>query len=93
MSYVQRNLEPGDLIVSTHDMRAWETEERRGTSGEWILKGEQALVINTWIAGNQIRIRVLRDQRVLLFSCPAHVVYRNWRIANVGLGLPVTGSL
>jgi hypothetical protein len=85
MSSVQRSLEPGDLIVATHDMRAWETDERRGVSGEWVLKGEQALVINTWHAGNQIRIRVLRDLRVLLFSCPTHVVYRNWRIANTGI--------
>lgn len=85
MSSVQRNLEPGDLIVALNDLRAWETDQKRGWSHVYILKGQQALVINTWLVGNQLRMRVLRNLRVLLFSCPAHVVYRNWRIANSSL--------
>jgi hypothetical protein len=72
---------PGDLIVARVAMRAWEDDSRRGTNGEVIQAGEQAMVVQTWEVGNQRRMRVIHDQRLLVFSCAAHVVRRNWKVA------------
>lgn len=76
----QRNLESGDLIVALKDMRAWESQDKRGSNGSYILKGQQALVISTWLVGHHLRIQVLREQRILIFSNKEHVVSSNWNI-------------
>lgn len=91
MSYIDLDsLEPipGDLVMARRDMRGWESEDRRGVSGEWMLTGEQAMVIDTWSHGNQRRIRVIRDLRIILFSCPDHVVRKNWKVVGPAPRLP-----
>lgn len=86
-------LEPiaGDLIVALNPMRAWEEDRRKGHNGLHIQKGEQALVLATWTEGNQLRIRVVRDNRIILFSCPEHAVRKNWKVAVPAPRLPTSG--
>jgi len=94
MSYIDLDsLEPipGDLVVARVDMRSWVSDLERGTSGDWILTGEQAVVLETWEDGTKRRIRVLRDDRILLFSCPGHVVRRNWKVVATAPRLPTSG--
>jgi hypothetical protein len=84
MSSTYLDVLPGDLLVALRPMRAWENDRAKGTSGCPIGAGEQALVLETWTEGHQRRVRVIRDQRLLLFSCPDHVACRNWRLARRG---------
>lgn len=88
-------LEPiaGDYVVALNPMRAWESEVRKGHHGPYIQKGEQALVLATWEEGNQLRMRVVRDNRILLFSCASYAVRKNWRIAVAAPRLPTSGCL
>ena len=84
-------LVPGDFVVAVHEMRAWESEDKRGWSDHWIRQGEQATVIGTWLVGNQLRVRVFRDNRFHLFSCAAHCVFKNWKVVNAAPRLPTSG--
>lgn len=84
-------LVPGDYIVAVHDMRAWENEDKCGWSDYWIHVGEQALVVQLWEVGNQQRVRVFRNDRFLLFSCQAHCVFKNWKVAMAAPRLPTLG--
>ncbi len=72
---------PGTLVVALNTMRAWESDDRRGTVGEYIRVGEQALVLAGWITGNQLRLRVFRNNRTLLFSSASHAAHKNWKVA------------
>jgi len=74
----------GDLLAAALPMRAWRTPEVRGDDGHVMARGEHALVVGTWMVGNQRRIKAVVGQRVLLFSCPDHAVARNWRLARRG---------
>ena len=84
---------PGDLLVALRPMRAWEDDRAKGTHGCPIRPGEQALVLESWLEGAQRRVRVIRDQRLLLFSCPDHAVAKNWGLARrsqpIGSGGPM----
>lgn len=71
---------PGDIVAAVHEMRAWETDEKRGWSGHWIQQGDQAMVIQTWFVGNQRRVKVMCNNRFMLFSCGDHCVFKNWRM-------------
>lgn len=74
-------LEPGAFLIAQRSMRSWEDVDTKGTSGTVISVGQQALLIATWLVGEQRRFRVIRDERILLFSCPDHVTFRNWKVA------------
>ncbi len=82
---------PGDLVMARVCMRAWESEERKGLNGAYIDRGEQALIITTWSVGNQLRIKLLRDQRLLVFSCAEHCVRKNWKVVRPAPRLPTLG--
>lgn len=82
---------PGDLVLALNAMRSWEQDSYRGFRGEMIMAGEQALVLETWTVGNQRRMRVVRDQRILLFSCAEHAVRRNWRVVVLAPRIPTSG--
>lgn len=75
---------PGDLAVSLVPMRAWEDDNRRGDDGLALAAGQHVLVIDTWLVGKQLRLRVVYDERVIVFSCPLRVVDRNWKVAREG---------
>jgi len=87
-SSVDREPAVGDLIVALQPMRAWASDDRRGTEGRIIEEGQQAIILATWDVGNQRRIRACHDGDVLLFSCPNHVLSRNWLIAQELGGKP-----
>lgn len=82
---------PGDYVMALNAMRSWEQDSYRGFMGEMIMAGEQALVLETWTVGNQRRVRVVRDQRILLFSCAEHAVRRNWRVVMPAPRMPTSG--
>lgn len=82
---------PGDLIVALNVMRAWTSDTTRGHSSIHIQKGEQALVIQAWEVGNQLRLRVLRASRILVFSCPLHAFWQNWEVARTAPRFPTSG--
>ena len=71
---------PGDLIQAMNDMRSWETDEVRGTSGEWVFKCDQVLLVQVWDVGRQRRYRVLCKNRLLLFSSTLVGAALNWKI-------------
>ena len=71
---------PGDLVIAKNSMRAWETDDVRGKRGSYIDEGNQALVLETWVVGNQRRLRVLFNNRVLVFVCRDMITYKNWDI-------------
>lgn len=74
----------GDLVAATRSMRAWRAADVRGDDGHVMAPGERALVIGTWLVGNQRRLSAVVGQRVLLFSCPDHAVARNWCLVRRG---------
>ena len=86
-------LVPGDFVVAAHEMRAWVNEDVRGDSNVWIRQGEQATVVETWLVGNQRRVRVFRNNKFLLFSCKEHCVFRNWKLVTPAPRLPTSGCL
>jgi len=85
--------EPGDMLIALNCMRAWESQFVRGKIGDWILVGEQVFVISTTMVGNQIRLFVIRDNRIMTFSSLPHVVCRNWNIVKSVTGNHASDSL
>lgn len=84
---------PGDLIVALNDVRAWESETKRGMSMTWMHKGEHALLVATWMVGKQYRLAVLHNHRIMFFSHPYHTLHRNWFIANREPEMPVSSNV
>ncbi len=74
----------GDLLAAVNPMRAWRSEQERGTDGAVIAPGERVLVIGTWLVGNQRRVSVVCGQLILLFSCADHAIAKNWRLVQRG---------
>lgn len=83
---------PGDMIIALNSMRAWETQNIRGKYGEYINKGEQVLVLSTHTCGHHLRLTVLRDNRILFFSCASYALHKNWKMASQITGFPTSGS-
>jgi hypothetical protein len=75
---------PGDLIVLTVPMRAWEDDDRRGRSGPDVPTGTALLVIEIWEVGSRVRLRVVYDDRIIVISCRKRVTERNWKLAREG---------
>jgi hypothetical protein len=91
MSSVERFPQPlpGDVVHAVHRMRAWEDDFKRGTDGAWIEAGQQALVLQLWHVGRQrVRVRMLFNDRIAVFSCLARDLTRNWHVANRQLSSP-----
>ena len=74
----------GDMIVSLVPMRAWESDERKGEDGMRIPSGQPVLVIDAWTVGKRLRLRVIYDDRIVVFSCPLRVACRNWKLTCEG---------
>jgi len=73
---------PGDLVVALKESRAWESELVRNLNGDVIQVGEIAMVLYTYDVGAQLRMHVLRNNRIMLFSCARRVWSQNWKIAS-----------
>lgn len=72
-------LVPGDIVVVQRKMRAWVSDLERGTDGAWVRPGDVGLIVETWSVGNQVRLRLLISDRLVVFSNPPHTVHLNWR--------------
>ena len=82
---------PGDLVMALTPMRSWESEDVRGTGGTYIQHGETALVLATWMVGTKVRLKLVRDDRMRIFSCQHFVVRRNWKVVMPAPRLPTFG--
>jgi len=80
----------GDMVMARCPMRSWESEHERGNNGRWIAPGEQALVVASWTEGSQRRFKVLRDNRVMLFSMSFWLVSTNWEVIMRPTRLPTS---
>lgn len=80
----RKMLSSGDLVAALVPMRAWEDDSRRGEHGLRLDVGQQALIIDAWLVGKRLRMRVVYDERVIVFSCALRVVDRNWKVARKG---------
>ncbi len=69
---------PGDLVVARRALKAWVNDRERGTDGLTIYAGDRAFVVQTWLEGQQFRLRVLLNDRLVLFSHALHCVALNW---------------
>lgn len=87
-----RQILPGDLIIALNPMRSWESPVIRGNEGDYIKSGEQAFVLTVNVCGNCMRMSVLRNNRIMFFSCKLHTVHKNWKIAEHETVMPTSGS-
>lgn len=72
----------GTLLQVLRPMRAWENDRERGYEGTVIEPGTRALLLQTWEVGNQVRLRVIANDHILLFSNPRHTVTLNWEVVS-----------
>lgn len=70
---------PGDVLLALNPMRTWESDSVRGSNGRYLEKGAVVLVLNTWIVGNQLRLRIIHNDHVMLVSCAEHAAHKNWK--------------
>jgi hypothetical protein len=81
---------PGDLLRARRRMRGWESDWDRGTAGPWIRTGDLALVLQVWTVGGRlgpwddghVRIRLLFDGHIALFSCHTDTLWLNWDVVS-----------
>lgn len=78
----------GTLIRALKSMRAWSNDQERGYDGPVIEPGAQALVLQTWMVGEQVRIRVMANDTIMLFSNPKHTVSLNWEVLSEAKATP-----
>jgi len=79
---------PGDQVRAVHRMRAWENDHKRGRDGVWVEAGQVGLVIQVWPVGRtRSRMRLLVNDRLVMFSCRTLDLPRNWPV--VGRQLPL----
>lgn len=74
---------PGDLVIATVMMRAWISDDERGDGGTWLHTGDHALVLQVWHVGEQRRMRVLFNNKLLLFSASDDASLYNWVVRRV----------
>lgn len=62
-------------------MRAWETEWYCGINGSQIAPEQVALVVQAWqLYEGMIRMLVLCNNRIVMFSCHTKHVSNNWHV-------------
>ncbi len=82
---------PGDMVRAVHRMRAWESDWERGGDGVWVEPGDVGLVLQVWrVSRGRIRLRLLTNDRIAMFSCYARDLPKNWRVES--RQLPTSGS-
>jgi hypothetical protein len=69
---------PGDMLVALRSMRAWENDDERGYAGPWVSVGGTAIVLQVWYTGNHVRLRLLTDNAISVFSCVRRNFSINW---------------
>lgn len=68
----------GAMIVARRQLKAWENDRERGSAGLVVREGDVGLLVETWREGNQVRLRVLIKDALVLFSHAHHCVWLNW---------------
>lgn len=71
---------PGDVVVAYCGMRSWDSDEIRGESGWIVPTGTPGLVVQTWRVDKQVRLRLLINGQLLLFSTNVYMFPNNWRL-------------
>lgn len=71
---------PGDIICAVVQTRSWVDENYRGQDGIKIWVNDIALVIQVWASGNQVRIRALMNDQIVILSSAHKSIRWQWRI-------------
>lgn len=77
-------VQPGAMLTACVPMRAWQDDEKKGELGLVLPPGDNVLVVGSWSAGNNVRLRVIYAGRVVVFSCAQKNLGRNWKVACAG---------
>lgn len=74
---------PGDMIVARHNMTSWNSVLEYAPSSGQIYVNEYAIVIQRWLIGHNVRLIVLHNGMIRIFSCKLSNLRRNWKIASL----------
>lgn len=69
---------PGTMLVARAPMRAWSDDDFYGTMGLFVNEGTVGIVMQTWMVGNQVRLRMLVRGCVAVLSTAHRDLTRNW---------------
>ena len=69
---------PGMMLIARTPMRAWADDYFYGTTGEIVNEGTIGVVIQSWKVGNQVRLRMLVMNTILVLSTAHRDLSRNW---------------
>lgn len=69
---------PGDLLVALKLMRAWESVDRRGYSGDLIFPATLVLVLSAWTIDAHQRLIVMTSKGVMVLSSRLENMGSNW---------------
>ena len=79
---LQRKLmpQPGDMVIARCLMGAWGSDAERLPISMWVDKGDIGCVIQSWMEGNSVRMRLLIKNSLVVFSCKLENLRLNWLI-------------
>jgi len=76
---------PGDLVVAQRAMGAWASDEVRLPFSIWANPGDAGCVVQAWMQGNHVRMRLLMKDKLVVFSCRLANVRLNWQVVEPNL--------
>lgn len=71
---------PGDMIIALHVMHAWCSTNSYLPSPGCIQSGELAIILQCFLAGNNVRLITLQSNAVRIYSCKLANLRKNWNI-------------
>jgi hypothetical protein len=72
----------GSLLVARRPMQAWINDNERGQGGLRVAEGDTGLVLQVWRVNTRVRIRMLVNDVVVMFSHVQNCVWLNWHSAS-----------
>lgn len=68
----------GHSLMATRLLRAWVSDNEKGTTGLYVRSGDVGLVLQAWTVGKHVRIRMFVKGYVVMFSHVGRTVWINW---------------
>lgn len=76
---------PGTMIRAMRRMHGWESDDVKGQDGPWVTEGDVGLVVQAWFVGRRhIRLRLIINDLINVFSCERHNLSVNWSLIKAG---------
>lgn len=69
---------PGDMLVARRFLKSRCSDGEKLYDVTSVYSGSVGLLLQTWRSGNQVRLQVLTEGSIMLFSHAAHCVTLNW---------------